>query len=115
VTSVLRGVIGGMARDPAAQEALRRITLTIDASRTAVICVPRRSAQQPGAAGPTASYIAFKVEPNGRTETLQPSQPPLVSNDANEPVTMAGRCSRLITSCFRSKPRGSPPGELDGC
>ena len=40
VISALRGVIAGMARDPAAQETLRRVTLHIDASRNAIICVP---------------------------------------------------------------------------
>jgi len=114
VTSALRGVISGMARDLAAQETLKRITLTIDASRTAVICVPRRRAQQPGAPGQTTtSYTAFKIEPNGRMETLQPSEPPIVSNDANEPTTMAARCASLVTSCVRSRP--SPGRPLDEC
>jgi hypothetical protein len=119
VISALRGLISGMARDPAAQEALRRITLTIDASRTAVICVPIRRAQQPGTPGQTTTpYTAFKIEPNGRMVTLQPSAPPQVSNDANEPATMAARCSRIITSCFRSKSPGSsldPGRSLDEC
>lgn len=114
VISVLRGLVAGMARDPGAQETLRRGTLTIDASGTAVICVPRRRAQQPGTPGPaTTTYTAFKVEPNGRMVTLQPSQPPLVTNDANEPVTMASRCSGLVISCVRSKP--SPGHSIDEC
>lgn len=115
VTSLLRGLVGSMARDPASQETLRRITLTIDASQTALVCVPKRQAQQPGATGPVTTYTAFKIERNGRMETLQPSQPPQVTNDANEPVTMAARCSKLITSCFRSKRSGRPVDELDDC
>jgi len=114
VTSVLRGVIGGLARDPAAQETLKHVTLTIDASRTAVICVPRPRTQQPGTPGQTTNtYTAFKVEPNGRMETLQPGTQPLVSNDANEPTSMAARCAGLVTSCVRSKP--SPGRPLDEC
>ena len=114
VISVLRGVIGSMARDPGAQETLKRVTLTIDASLTAVICVPRRRAQQPGTPGQTTTtYTAFKVEPNGRMVTLVPSAPPQVSNDANEPTTMAARCAGIVTSCVRSKP--SPGRSIDDC
>lgn len=105
VIQVLRGVVASMARDPGAQESLMRVTLTVDPSQTAVICVPRSRTQPSGATGPTIIYVAFKVEPNGRTETLQPSQPPLVSNDANEPTTVAARCSSLVTSCVRSQPK----------
>jgi Domain of unknown function (DUF4124) len=109
VTSVLRGLVAsaGVSRDAAQQARLKFVTLRLDESRTAIICVPQRRAQQPGAAGPTTTYTAFKVEPNGRTETLQPSQPPLVSNDANEATTMAARCSSLVTSCVRSTGRRS--------
>jgi hypothetical protein len=112
VKAALRGVIAGMARDPAAQETLKRVTLTIDASRTAVICVPIRRTQPPGAP-PAFTYIAHRIEPNGRMVTLQPGTQPLVSNDANEPSTMAARCASLVTSCVRSK---SPPGHsIDEC
>ena len=45
-------------------------------------------------------------------ETLQPGAPPLVYNDANEPMTVAARCSGLVVSCVRSKPAGSP---IDEC
>ena len=79
VIAALRGVIAGMARDPAAQETLRRVTLTIDASRTAVICVPIRRTQPPGAP-PAFTYTAHRIEPNGRMETLQPGAQPLVYN-----------------------------------
>jgi len=110
VTAALRGTIAGMARDPAAQGILSRVTLHIDASRNAIICVPRQRAQSPGAP-PATTYIAHRIEPNGRMETLQPGAQPLVSNDANEPQTVAARCSSMITSCVRSK----TPGSLDEC
>ncbi len=112
VISALRGVTAGMARDPAAQETLRRVTLTIDASRTAVICVPIRRTQPPGAP-PAFTYTAHRIEPNGRMETLQPGTQPLVSNDANESTTMAARCASLVTSCVRSMP--SPGRSIDDC
>ena len=112
VISALRGVTAGMARDPAAQETLRRVTLTIDASRTALICVPIRRTQPPGAP-PAFTYTAYRIEPNGRTEALRPGTQPMVTNDANEPVTMAARCAKLVTSCVRSKPR--PGYSIDEC
>jgi len=112
VKAALRGVIAGMARDPAAQETLRRVTLTIDASRTAVICVPIRRTQPPGAP-PAFTYTAHRIEPNGRMQTLQPGTQPIVTNDANESTTMASRCASLVTSCVRSKP--SPGRPLDEC
>lgn len=112
VIAALRGVISGMARDPGAQESLRRVTLHIDASRNAIICVPRQRARTPGAP-PTTTYIAHRVEPNGRMETLQPGAQPLVSNDANEPATVASRCSSLVTSCVRSQPK--TPASIDPC
>ncbi len=112
VNAALRGVISGMARDPAAQGALKRLTLHLDGARNAIICAPRPRAQSPGATA-TTPYVAMRVEPNGRTETLQPGTPPQVSNDANEPITVAGRCASLITSCVRAKTPGA--GALDAC
>jgi hypothetical protein len=84
------------------------VTLHIDATRNAIICVPRQRAQRPGAP-PITTYTAHRIEPNGRMETLQPGAQPLVYNDANEPVTVAARCSSLVVSCVRSK----TPGTLD--
>jgi hypothetical protein len=112
VIAALRGVIAGMARDPGAQETLKRVTLHLDASRTAVICVPRQRAQKPGAP-PTTTYVAHRIEPNGRMETLQPGARPLVENDANEPATMAGRCSLLVTMCVRSQAKTA--ASIDPC
>ena len=111
VISALRGVIAGMARDPAAQETSKRVTLHIDASRNAVICVPQRRAQSPGEP-PMSIFVAHRIEPNGRMETLQPGAPPLVYNDANEPMTVASRCAGMITACVRSK---TPGHSLDEC
>ena len=111
VTSALRGVIAGLARDPGEQENLKRVTLHIDATRNAIICVPRQRAQGPGAP-PITTYTAHRIEPNGRMETLQPGAPPLVYNDANEPMTVAARCSKLVVSCVRSKTPGS---SIDEC
>jgi len=105
VIGALRGVISGMARDPRAQESLRRMSLHLDASRNAIICVPHQRVQPPGAS-PTTTYTAFRIEPNGRMETLQPGAQPLVYNDANEPTTMAARCSKLVLSCVRSNAPG---------
>ncbi len=111
VIAALRGVIAGMARDPRAQENLKCVTLRIDAAGNAIICVPRQCAQPPGAP-PVTAYTAHRVEPNGRMETLQPGEQPLVYNDANEPVTLAARCSSLVVSCVRSSASGS---SIDQC
>lgn len=111
VTAALRGVVAGLARDPGAQEALKRMTLHVDASRTAIICVPRPRAQSPGAASASA-YVVHRIEANGRVVTLQPGAEPLVYNDANEPQTVAARCASLITSCVRSRTSGL---SLDEC
>ena len=111
VIAALRGVIAGMARDPGAQESLKRVTLHIDATRNAIICVPRQRAQPPGAP-PITTYTADRIEPNGRMETLQPGAQPLVYNDANEPTTVAARCSSLVVSCVRSK---TPGRSIDEC
>jgi hypothetical protein len=111
VIAALRSVIAGMARDPGAQENLKRVTLHIDATRNAIICVPRQRAQPPGAP-PITTYTAHRIEPNGRMETLQPGAQPLVYNDANEPTTVAARCSRLVVSCVRSK---TPGRSIDEC
>jgi hypothetical protein len=111
VIAALRGVIGGMARDPGAQENLKRVTLHIDATRNAIICVPRQRAQPPGAA-PITTYTVHRIEPNGRMETLPHGAQPLVYNDANEPMTVASRCSSLVVSCVRSKTPGS---SIDEC
>lgn len=110
VTAVLRGVISALARDPGAQESLKRVTLHMDGARNAVICVPRPRMQAPGAT-PVTTYVAHKIEPNGRTEIQQPGAAPIVSNDANEPQTVAARCAGLITSCVRAT-RGN---SLDTC
>jgi uncharacterized protein DUF4124 len=107
VISVLRGMVAGVARDPGGREALQRATLHVDASGTAIICVPWRRADR------KETYAAVRVEPNGRTETLQPSQPPIVSNDANEPTTAAARCSSLVMSCVRTQPK--TPASIDPC
>jgi hypothetical protein len=109
--AALRGVIAGLARDPGAQESLKLVTLHMDATRNAIICVPRQRAQSPGAP-PVTAYTAHRIEPNGRMETLQPGAQPLVYNDANEPVTLAARCSSLVVSCVRSKASGS---SIDQC
>jgi len=111
VIAALRGVIAGMARDAGAQENLKRVTLHIDATRNAIICVPRQRAQPPGAP-PITTYTAHRIEPNGRMETLQPGAQPLVYNDANEPMTVAARCSSLVVSCVRSKTAGR---SIDEC
>jgi hypothetical protein len=111
VIAALRGVISGMARDPRAQESLRRVTLHIDASRNATICIPQQRVQPPGAP-PITTYTALRIEPNGRMETLQPGAEPLVYNDANEPTTVAARCSKLVVSCVRSK---TPGRSIDEC
>jgi hypothetical protein len=102
VIGALRGVIAGGARS---------LTLHIDASRNAVICVPRQRAQPPGAP-PITTYTAHRIEPNGRMETLQPGEQPLVYNDANEPLTKAARCSSLVVSCVRSQ---APGHSIDEC
>jgi hypothetical protein len=111
VIGALRGIIAGMGRAPGAQQNLRRVSLHIDASRNAIICVPRQRAQSPGAP-PTTIYVAHRIEPNGRMESLQPGAQPLVYNDANEPTTAAARCSKLVVSCVRSKTPGS---SIDEC
>lgn len=111
VTSALRGVVAGMARDPRAQEKLKFVTLRIDATGNAIICVPRQRAQPPGAP-PVNTYTAHQIEPNGRMEILQPGEQPLVYNDANEPLTVAARCSSLVVSCVRSTASGS---SIDQC
>ena len=111
VIAALRGVIAGMARDPGAQENLKRVSLHMDATRNAIICVPQRRAQPPGAP-PVTTYTAHRIEPNGRMETQQPGAPPLVYNDANEPMTVASRCSSLVVSCVRSKTAGP---SIDEC
>lgn len=113
VVAVLRGLVtsAGVARDRAQQANLQRVTLHVDASRTAIICMPQQRTQPSG--GRIDTYTAFRVEPNGRTVTLQPGAQPLVENDANEPATMAGRCSLLITMCARSQPKAA--ASIDPC
>lgn len=113
VVAVLRGLVAGagVARDRAQHANVQRVTLRVDASRTAIICMPQQRAQPSG--GRIDTYTAFRVEPNGRMVTLQPSAQPLVYNDANEPATMASRCSSLVTSCVRSQPK--TPASIDPC
>jgi len=103
VISALRGVIAGGAQ---------RLSLHIDASRNAIICVPRPRAQSPGTPPAATTFVAHRIEPNGRMETLQPGEQPLVYNDANDPQTVAARCASMITSCVRSKGSGN---SLDEC
>ena len=109
VVQALRGIVTGAARDASQQANLKRLTLRIDASRTAIICMPRQRMQPSG--GRIETYNAFLVEPNGRMVILQPAEEPLVYNDANEPTTMASRCSSLVTSCLRPKSAGRTPDE----
>jgi hypothetical protein len=111
VVTVLRSLVVGAARDRAQQANLQRVTLRVDASRTAIICMPQQRAQPSG--GRIDTYTAFRVEPNGRMVTLQPAAEPLVDNDANEPATMASRCSSMVTSCVRSQPK--TPASIDPC
>lgn len=103
VAAALRGLMTGLARDPAGRERANRVTLQVDASRNAILCVPRPQA---------GTYVAHRIEPNGRMEILQAGEPPLVFNDANEPQTVMARCSGLVTSCVRS---GKPGPSLDDC
>jgi len=105
VMQALRGIVAGAARDASQQANLKRLSLRIDESRTAIICMPRQRMQPSG--GRVETYNAFLVEPNGRMVILQPAAEPLVYNDANEPTTMAARCSSLVTSCVRSTGRRS--------
>jgi hypothetical protein len=102
VISALRGVVAGGARS---------LSLHIDASKNAIVCVPRQRGQ--GAPPAPTTYVVHRIEPNGRMETLQPGAAPLVYNDANEPMTVAARCAGMITSCVRSKP--TPGASLDDC
>jgi len=111
VVGTLRGIVAGLARDRDGQESLNRVTLHMDAARNAILCTPRQLAQSPGAPR-TTTFVAHRIEPNGRTGILQPGTQKLVFNDANEPTTVAERCSSMITSCVRSKPPGSA---LDEC
>lgn len=113
VVKVLRSLIAGAgaARDRAQMANVQRVTLHVDASRTAIICMPQQRAQPSG--GRIETYVAIRVEPNGRTVTLQPSAEPWVENDANEPATMASRCSSLVQSCVRSQPK--TPASIDPC
>jgi hypothetical protein len=111
VISTLRGVIAGMSRGPGTQENLKYVTLRINAAGNAIICVPRQRSQPPGEP-PVTAYTAHQIEPNGRMETLQPGEQPLVYNDANEPLTVAARCSSLVVSCVRSTASGN---SIDQC
>lgn len=111
VVQALRGIVAGAARDASQRANLKRVSLRIDASRTAIICTPLQRTQPSG--GRIEIYYAVLVEPNGRTVILQPATEPLVTNDANEPVTMARRCSALVMSCVRSQPK--TPASIDPC
>ena len=103
VAAALRGLMMGLARDPAGRELANRVTLKVDASRNAILCLPRPQA---------GTYVAHRIEPNGRMEILQAGEAPLVFNDANEPQTVVTRCSELVTSCVRS---ARPGPSLDEC
>ena len=113
VVAVLRGLVAGagVARDRAQQANLQRVTLRVDASRTAIVCMPQQLVQPSG--GRIDTYTAFRVEPNGRVVGLQPSAEPRVYNDANEPATAASRCSSLVHLCVRSQPK--TPASIDPC
>ena len=103
VVAALRGLMMGLARDPQGRELANRVTLQLDASRNAILCMPRPQA---------GTYVAHRIEPNGRMEILQAGEAPLVFNDANEPQTVVARCSELVTSCVRS---ARPGPSLDEC
>lgn len=96
--ATLRGVaLSGISR-----EDMQASTLHLDARHTLVWCLPK--VDQP--------FAAWLVESNGRIVELHRSGKVEAHNDANDPITLANRCSDVVTTCFEP---GKPGHSLDQC
>lgn len=77
-------------------------TLHLDRRQTLVWCLPQGQ----------RVFRAFLVEINGRMVELTRSGQVKSRNDANDPITLAGRCGDLLTTCFAPN---EPGHSLDQC
>ena len=89
-------VLGGLKRPD-----LDASTLHLDARQTLVWCLPQGQRLR-----------AYLVESNGRIVELTRSGKVKSRNDANDPITLAGRCGDLVTTCFAPGVSGH---SLDQC
>lgn len=96
--ATLRGVaLSGIPR-----EMMQASTLHLDARQTLVWCLPK----------PGAPYAAYLVEANGHVLQLHRSGKVETHNDANDPITLADRCSELVSTCYQP---GQSGHSIDQC
>ena len=86
----LMGIVKGMGLAGLKREGFDAIQSHLDARGTLLLC---RAAED--------GWVAYQVEANGRIAMLSPSGRVRVYNDANDPITLAGRCGDLVTACFQ--------------
>ncbi len=86
----LMGIVKGMGLAGLKREGFDAIQSHLDARGTLLLC---RAAED--------GWVAYQVEANGRVAMLSPSGRVRVYNDANDPITLAGRCGDLVTACFQ--------------
>lgn len=96
--ATLRGVaLSGLSRAD-----MQASTLHLDARQTLVWCLPKAD----------RGFAAWLVESNGRIVELHRSGKVEAHNDANDPITLANRCSAVVTTCFEP---GKSGHSLDQC
>lgn len=86
----LMGILKGMGLGGLKREDFDAIRAHLDTRGTLMLCRPVDD-----------GWIAHRVESNGQVFTLSRSGRVTVHNDANDPITLAGRCGDLVTACFR--------------
>ncbi len=100
--SVVTGIAYGRSRPD-----FRAIAVHLDASGTLSLCMPPRAT-----ADGQKARSSYWVESNGRIIELRPSGEVRSMNDANDAVTLAGRCSETVNACVEP---GKPGHSLDAC
>lgn len=97
----LMGIVRGMVLAGVKREDFDAIQAHLDGRGTLMLC---RAVE--------GGWLAHRVEPNGQVFMLSRSGRVTVHNDANDPVTLAGRCGDLVTACFQPGVAGN---SLDQC
>lgn len=92
----------GVALSGLSRADMQASTLHMDARQTLVWCLPKAD----------RGFAAWLVESNGRIVELHRSGKVEAHNDANDPITLANRCSAVVTTCFEP---GKPGHSLDQC
>jgi hypothetical protein len=87
---ILKNIAYGLALSPYSGDVLSTLKVFVDDQHTLVLCPPASAPRLP----------IYVIEPNDRIVELSHKGRVKVMNDANDPITLADRCSGLVNQCF---------------